>query len=140
MRPKLLKRAVEFCIGSRMPVLIKGQPGVGKTSIIEQVAKKKGFDLIISHPVVSNPTDFKGLPFPSREKNKADFLPFGDLLKIMNADKPTVFFLDDLGQASAQVQASAMQLLLAREINGKKGKKGKKEKLRVCPLSAGVRH
>ncbi|MDP8267516.1 MAG: hypothetical protein P9L97_02190, partial [Candidatus Tenebribacter davisii] len=33
-------------------------------------------------------------------------------------DKPTVFFLDDIGQASSSVQASLMHLLLARRING----------------------
>jgi len=74
--------------------------------------------LIISHPVVSDPTDYKGLPFVV--EGKAEFLPFGDLREIVETRKPTVFFLDDLGQAPASVQAAAMQLLLARRINGHK--------------------
>ncbi len=70
------------------------------------------------HPVVSDPTDFKGLP--GIIGDKAEFLPFGDLRQMIEADKPTIVFLDDLGQAPAVVQAACMQLLLARQINGKK--------------------
>jgi len=118
MRAKQLKEAVKFAIHNKYPFLIKGAPGIGKTDIVTQACQETNTELIISHPVVSDPTDFKGLPFPVKGENKATFLPFGDLLKLIDADKPTVFFLDDLGQASASVQAAAMQLLLARRING----------------------
>jgi hypothetical protein len=66
---------------------------------------------------VSDPTDYKGLP--GIVDGKAEFLPYGDLRKLMEAKKPTICFLDDLGQAPAVVQAACMQLLLARQINGK---------------------
>jgi hypothetical protein len=48
----------------------------------------------------------------------ATFLPFGELDRALKADRPMVWFLDDLGQASPAVQASYMQLLLARRVNG----------------------
>ena len=120
MRAKQLKDAIKFAIKNQYPLLIKGAPGIGKTDIVAQAAQETGTELIISHPVVSDPTDFKGLPFPNKEGTEAKFLPFGDLLKLVKADKPTLFFLDDLGQAPASVQAAAMQLLLARRINGHK--------------------
>jgi hypothetical protein len=37
---------------------------------------------------------------------------------LIDATKPTVYFMDDLGQAPPTVQAAAMQLILARRING----------------------
>ncbi|MDA3813713.1 MAG: AAA family ATPase [Candidatus Cloacimonetes bacterium] len=120
MRPKQLNQAIKFAIKHKYPLLIKGSPGIGKTEILTQACLETGTELIVSHPVVSDPTDFKGLPFPVKGEHRATFLPFGDLLNIINADRPTVFFLDDLGQASASVQAAAMQLLLARRINGHK--------------------
>jgi MoxR-like ATPase len=120
MRAKQLKEAVKFAIKNKHPLLIKGAPGIGKTDIVTQACRETKTELIISHPVVSDPTDFKGLPFPVKGQMKATFLPFGDLLKLIDADKPTAFFLDDLGQATASVQAAAMQLLLARRINGHK--------------------
>ena len=118
MKPSQLQTALAFAFANRLPFLITGAPGIGKSDIIESAAADAGCELIITHPVVSDPTDFKGLPFAG--KNGADFLPYGDLRKAMNATVPTVFFLDDLGQAPASVQAACMQLLLARQINGHK--------------------
>lgn len=109
---KLLKLA----IASRLPILLKGAPGVGKSDLVESVANAMGYDIILSHPVVAEPTDAKGLPFPSKDGTSASFLPYGDLAKALTATKPTIWFLDDLGQASPAVQASFMQLLLARQI------------------------
>jgi hypothetical protein len=98
-------------------VLITGAPGVGKSDIVEQAARAAGADLILSHPVVSDPTDAKGLPWTDGDGG-ATFLPFGELKQAIAATQPTVWFLDDLGQASPAVQASYMQLLLARRVNG----------------------
>ena len=116
-------QATEFLaryIEARIPVMLTGAPGVGKSSIVETAAKTAGYDLILSHPVVSDPTDAKGLPWPSKDGESASFLPFGDLAQALKATTPTVWFLDDLGQASPAVQASFMQLLLARQVNGHK--------------------
>lgn len=118
MKPSQLQEFLEFAIPAKLPVLIVGSPGIGKSDIVDQATKAAGARLIISHPVVSDPTDYKGLPFAAN--GKADFLPFGDLRELIDATELTVFFLDDLGQAPAAVQAACMQLILARQINGHK--------------------
>jgi len=118
MRAKQLNEAIKFAISNKYPILIKGSPGIGKTQIVTQACMEISADLIVSHPVVSDPTDYKGLPFPTKDGTEATFLPFGDLLKLINADKLTVFLLDDIGQASSSVQSALMHLLLARRING----------------------
>ncbi|GEP94489.1 AAA family ATPase [Chitinophaga cymbidii] len=117
MKPKDLSEYLQFAIRNNFPVLITGKPGIGKSDIATQAAIAAEAELIISHPVVSDPTDYKGLPFPTKN-GTADFLPYGELHQIITAQKKTVFFLDDLGQAPASVQAACMQLLLARQING----------------------
>lgn len=91
---------------------------MGKTSIVQQVCEKLGAELMIEHPVVSDPTDYKGLPFADA-KGDASFMPFANLRRMMSAKKPLVVLLDDLGQAPPLVQAACMQLLLARSINGR---------------------
>lgn len=118
MNAKNLTDFLEFSVKNGFPVLITGKPGIGKSDIVFQVSQKTGFKLIISHPVVSDPTDFKGLPFAV--DGKAKFLPFGELDELINTNEPTIYFLDDLGQAPASVQAACMQLILARRINGHK--------------------
>jgi hypothetical protein len=60
----------------------------------------------------------KGLPWPKAGQDEATFLPFGELARALKATSPTVWFLDDLGQATPAVQASFMQLILARRVNG----------------------
>jgi len=123
MGPKKLKERLVQYAKKGYPVLIKGAPGVGKSDIVEQAAKEIDYDMILTHPVVSDPTDFKGQPCVVEGKDgkkRAEFLPFGDLRKMMYAKRPTIVFIDDLGQAPAAVQAACMQLLLARQINGKK--------------------
>jgi hypothetical protein len=118
MNPTELSGFLSFCIGNRFPALVSGRPGIGKTDIVTQAAAMAGTNLIIAHPVVSDPTDFKGLPFPKGD-GTADFLPYGMLNKLIQATTKTVLFTDDLGQATPAVQASFMQLFLSRSINGK---------------------
>lgn len=116
MSPVDLMDRLERMIPLHYPMLIKGAPGVGKSDIVAQACKRVKARLILSHPVVSDPTDYKGLP--AIVDGHARFLPFGDLEELIDAEGLTVFFLDDLGQAPAVVQAAAMQLILARRVNG----------------------
>lgn len=118
LQPKQLTSLLSKTIAAKMPVMVTGAPGVGKSDLVAQAAVEAGADILISHPVVADPTDAKGLPWPSKDGESATFLPFGELDQAIKANKPTVWFLDDLGQASPAVQASFMQLILARRVNG----------------------
>jgi hypothetical protein len=124
MRPSAFLSVVVAAIKARKPLLVVSDPGVGKTSLVRSAvelaatATDTTSNLIVSHPVVADPTDAKGLPWISADKKSATFLPFGDLAQALNATTPCVWFLDDLGQASPAVQASYMQLLLSRRMNG----------------------
>jgi hypothetical protein len=116
MRAKELAALLAKTIAAKLPVLITGAPGIGKSDIVTGAAKDAGADLLLSHPAVADPTDVKGLPWIV--DGHATFLPFGELDRALKAERPMVWFLDDLGQASPAVQASYMQLLLARRVNG----------------------
>jgi hypothetical protein len=118
MRPKELITLLHFTIPNKMPVLITGAPGVGKTELVRSVITSLGWDSLFMHPVVSESIDFKGLP--GIVDNLAEFLPYGNLRLMMDAKKPLLVFLDDLGQAEPSVQKAIMQLLLERTINGKR--------------------
>jgi hypothetical protein len=112
--PTGLAMFIDAAIGARLPFLVAGPPGCGKSNIIEQGAERANAECMVMHPVTSDPTDFKGLPWVT--KDGAKFLAFSDLMRLIKAEAPLLCFLDDLGQAPESVQAAAMQLLLKRMI------------------------
>lgn len=132
MTPDKAMRAVSLMIRNRFPFMLVGAPGVAKTAIVEQAVKMAEQKLVVFHPVISDPTDFKGMPaimkldVPKEAKDAgaetaflAQFVPFDNLKRLLTATEPTVAFADDLGQAPPMVQAAWMQLVLARKLDDK---------------------
>lgn len=103
-------------------VLIKGAPGIGKSDVVDTACANVQADVITKHPSVEDPTDARGLPGKTTVNGieVAKFFPFDDLHKLLVATKLTVCHLEDFGQAPNAVQASYMQLLLRRSLNGHK--------------------
>jgi len=126
VNPRELMIVLEYAIKNNWSVLIVGSPGQGKTQIARQAAESAGADFIPTHPPVHDPTTYQGMPAIVDQKNddghttgkKAVFLPFGDLDRLINAKKPTMFFMDDMGPAANLVQGACMQLVCEREVNG----------------------
>lgn len=116
MKPSTLKSFLSRAIRNKRRVLVKGPPGGGKSDIVAAACHDTKHKLIIFHPAISDPVDYSGLP--GLVEGKAEFLPFGQLRKLIEANEPTVAFLDDIGQAAVSVQAALMQLILARRVNG----------------------
>lgn len=113
-----LKRTLVALLPKRSMVVVS-PPGCGKTMIIKQAAGELGADVIFSHPVTEDPTDAKGLPWFAKEAKgpgHAQFFPFGNLRRAIEAKSPLLWFIDDLGQGAASVQGSYMQAIEERRI------------------------
>lgn len=117
--PRELSELTFVSITEKEPLLIVGSPGIGKTDIVSQGAAKAGAEVICMHGVTSDPTDAKGMPWITGHNGdaRAEFIPFGALRRLMEANHPVVCFLDDAGQAPALVQASWMQMVQSRCID-----------------------
>lgn len=122
MTPSQLAKVLITGIPLQRSFLIVGPPGIGKTQIVEQSAKAVNYECQVFHLQISDPTDIKGMPWIYSPKGsdtpKAEFIPFGDWRKLLEAKNPTVAFLDDLGQAPPSVQAAAMHPLWGGKLNG----------------------
>jgi hypothetical protein len=123
MKPAILSQKLATAFKGGIQLLIVSSPGIGKSAIVEQAVNNAA--LVTMHPAVSDPTDFKGMPAVIKATGKssqsfAEFLPFGNLRKLVEATELTVCFIDDIGQAPHAVQAALMQLIHAREVDGTK--------------------
>ena len=105
---------IKASIEHKINLALSGPPGVGKTDIIKESVANLGYDFMISHPVIADPCDYKGLP--GIVNNQAEFLPYSDLRRMLNAKRPLVVLFDDAGQAPKANQAALMQITLEKQI------------------------
>jgi hypothetical protein len=89
-----------------------GAPGIGKSSIVKQIADEKGIGFIDLRLALMDPTDLKGIPFYDKDSHTALWAPPAFLPK----DGEGILFLDELNSAAPSVQASAYQLILDRKV------------------------
>src|SRR5256885_3218950 len=105
-------------IPARENVLIQGPPGVGKTQIVKQACDAVGADSYLFHPVTKEPTDLTGLP--KITDNEVRFVPYDVALILARATKPTILFIDDLGQSTVAMQGALMQWVEGGQLDGLK--------------------
>lgn len=99
-------------IESKIPVFLWGPPGIGKSSIVRQIAEHKGIGCIDLRLSLMDPTDLKGIPFYERDSHTALWAPPSFLPR----EGEGILFLDELNSAPPAVQASAYQLILDRRV------------------------
>ena len=96
----------------RTSVMIWGPPGVGKSSIVQQVATKHYLAFVDVRLSQLSPTDLRGLPVADHQDAVSrwyapDFLP---------RKGGGILFLDELNMATPALQGVAQQLILDRQI------------------------
>lgn len=100
--------AVAACISVRVPVLLWGPPGSGKTSAIES-ASALGWlveTMIISH---YEPSDLVGLPL--LREGQVVLAPPAWAKRLSESDRPAIAFFDEFSTASPALQAAALRPL-----------------------------
>lgn len=90
-------------------VMIWGPPGIGKSSIVHDIAEKNKMDTVDLRLCQLAPTDLRGLPFVDEtgvsRYAQPSFLPVAG---------KGILFLDEINLASQAIQNVAMQLVLDR--------------------------
>jgi len=109
-----LKETLNSLIDSKLPTFIWGSPGIGKSSIVKQIAKERNLEFIDLRLSLLDPTDLKGIPFFDSKKSEALWAQPNFLPKDKNSSG--ILFLDEINSAPPSVQAAAYQLILDRKI------------------------
>lgn len=98
----------------RRASMLWGTRGVGKSSVVRQVAEHFGVPLVDLRLTTIEPVDIRGAIFADDNQNKTvwfppEFLP--------SADQPDgILFLDELTAADQRLQISAYSLILDRRV------------------------
>ena len=122
MTPSQVKEAIVTCMKARLVPFIQSSPGMGKSSIVKDVAWEYGLKMIDLRLSSLEPTDLQGLPWFNN--GKAEFQPFS-LFPLKDSPIPEgyegwILFLDEFNSASRAVQAAAYKVVLDRMIGNHK--------------------
>jgi MoxR-like ATPase len=108
-----LLAAVSTCVTTRIPFLLWGEPGTGKTAVVES-ASESGWHvetIVCSH---YEPSDFAGLPVVS--DGRVTLAPPQWAMRVAQEPKPSIVFFDEWTTASPSVQAAALRPLTHGEV------------------------
>ncbi|MFE3516255.1 AAA family ATPase [Streptomyces sp. NPDC059166] len=116
-RPDPQLEALMLAVSADLPVLLWGEPGIGKTAALSQLAESLDLPLTTVIASVHEPSDFSGLPVigddPAREG--VPMAPPDWAVKLVRAGRG-LLFLDELSTAPPAVQAALLRLVLERRV------------------------
>lgn len=106
-----VSEAVATCLRHKLPLALRGRPGVGKTSITRATATQLGmsFELVIGS--LREPTDLAGLPFVRSNETVALAPPSWAVDACKTRDIGHVILLDELTTATPSVQAAMLRII-----------------------------
>lgn len=112
MTPSALKIYLNNLISKNLKIstMIWGPPGIGKSSIVAQIARSHKINFVDVRLSQLAPTDLRGLPVAEDGISKwypPEFLP---------RDGKGILFLDELNMAPPAMQGVAQQLILDRRV------------------------
>lgn len=113
---------------SEVPVLLLGNPGIGKTVSVYHFSKIRGYELVLLRGNSSTPEEIMGYDVSPKdvtyEKPMAaiHLRPswFEEILRNHEAGKKTLLFLDEITTANEFVQAALLHLIFERKVGSER--------------------
>ncbi|MFF0742833.1 AAA family ATPase [Streptomyces sp. NPDC004111] len=116
-RPDSQLEALTLAVAADLPVLLWGEPGIGKTAALTQLAESLELPLTTVIASVHEPSDFSGLPIVGDDpaEQGVPMAPPDWAVRLVRAGRG-LLFLDELSTAPPAVQAALLRLVLERRI------------------------
>ncbi len=110
-----LHRLVGSTLRAGISVLLRGHPGVGKSSLASRLADDLGLPLVEIRLAQRDPADLCGVWFPDREARQ--LVSYPPSWAVEAAQRPCLLFLDEINAAVTKLhQAAAYQIVLERRV------------------------
>lgn len=103
---------IELAIKADTPLLIEGEPGIGKTAQVKAFAKKLGRPIVTMLASIREPSDFSGLPVVTDEGG-VKLVPHS-IYKELGPDG--ILFLDEISTAPPAVQSALLRVVLDKVV------------------------
>ena len=109
--------ALTLAVAAGLPVLLWGEPGIGKTAALTQLADALDLPLTTVIASVHEPTDFSGLPVIGADPavHGVPMAPPDWAVRLARCGRG-LLFLDELSTAPPAVQAALLRLVLERRV------------------------
>ncbi|WP_232626567.1 AAA family ATPase [Streptomyces alfalfae] len=116
-RPDEQLEALTLAVSADLPVLLWGEPGIGKTAALTQLAASLGLPLTTVIASVHEPSDFSGLPVVGDDPatQGVPMAPPQWAVELVRAGRG-LLFLDELSTATPAVQAALLRVVLERRV------------------------
>ncbi|MBD0838306.1 AAA family ATPase [Streptomyces sp. TRM68416] len=116
-RPDEQLEALTLAVAADLPVLLWGEPGIGKTAALTQLAASLDLPLTTVIASVHEPTDFSGLPVVGDDPavQGVPMAPPQWAVELVRAGRG-LLFLDELSTATPAVQAALLRVVLERRV------------------------
>ncbi|MFG2076172.1 AAA domain (dynein-related subfamily) [Nonomuraea maritima] len=109
--------ALTLAVAADLPVLLWGEPGIGKTAALQQLAEALDLPLTTVIASVHEPSDFSGLPVVGDDPavQGVPMAPPDWAVRLARSGRG-LLFLDELSTAPPAVQAALLRLVLERRV------------------------
>ncbi|WCN79088.1 AAA family ATPase [Micromonospora sp. LH3U1] len=116
-RPDTQLAALTLAVAADLPVLLWGEPGIGKTAALTHLAATLDLPLTTVVASVHEPSDFSGLPIVGADPatQGVPMAPPDWAVRLVRAGRG-LLFLDELSTAPPAVQAALLRLVLERRV------------------------
>lgn len=113
-------RVAPHILNAKLPILLRGRHGVGKSQVVYQIADSRGLPVVERRASQMTEGDLLGLPDTadtSINGRKATTWNAPDWL-VTACEQPVLLFLDEVDRATTEVRQGLFELTDSRKING----------------------
>ena len=110
-----LEPLIEATLRAGISVLLRGHPGVGKSTLAAHLSERMGLPMVDIRLAQRDPAELGGVYFPDRDRSVLSLFP-PDWVR-QACEEPVMVFLDEVNAAVTRLhQAAAYQIVLEKRV------------------------